>query len=219
MKIQCDVCGGEEASVFCTADEAALCGVCDRRVHHANKLAGKHRRLALLNNFDAPLCDVCQERRAFLFCEEDRAILCSECDGPIHASNHHNRFLLTGVKVLSSPPIHSDTTDTTTQSVVTTTSISDYLMKTLPGWCVEDLLDSADGFSDVGHLPPPRMDDGLPFIEADCVSQNPMWVPQVPQWVIGFHGQCDTDKSRRRTSDHGGFRVPRISPPPCKRSR
>ncbi|KAK1320808.1 putative salt tolerance-like protein [Acorus calamus] len=60
MKIQCDVCGGEEASVFYTADEAALCGVCDRRVHHANKLASKHRRLALLNNSDAPLCDVCQ---------------------------------------------------------------------------------------------------------------------------------------------------------------
>ncbi|KAK1296573.1 putative salt tolerance-like protein [Acorus calamus] len=74
MKIQCDVCGGEEASVFCTADEAALCGVCDRRVP-PNKLAGKHRRVALLNNSDAPLCDVCQERRAFLFCQEDRAIL------------------------------------------------------------------------------------------------------------------------------------------------
>lgn len=44
-----------------------------------------------------------QERRAFLFCQEDRAILCRECDLPIHKANEHtqkhNRFLLTGVKL------------------------------------------------------------------------------------------------------------------------
>ncbi|KAH1097175.1 hypothetical protein J1N35_014096, partial [Gossypium stocksii] len=42
MKIQCDVCEKEAASLFCTAEEAALCGACDHRVHHANKLASKH---------------------------------------------------------------------------------------------------------------------------------------------------------------------------------
>jgi hypothetical protein len=62
MKIQCDVCSKEEASVFCTADEAALCDTCDHRVHHANKLASKHQRFSLLHpsskNF--PICDICQ---------------------------------------------------------------------------------------------------------------------------------------------------------------
>ncbi|KAL9259746.1 B-box zinc finger protein 20-like protein [Drosera capensis] len=108
MKIQCDVCQKKEAIVFCAADEAALCECCDRKVHHANKLAGKHPRFPLLHpSFkDAPRCDICQERRAFLFCREDRAILCRECDVSIHRANEHtqrhSRFLLTGVKLSSS---------------------------------------------------------------------------------------------------------------------
>lgn len=64
MKIQCDVCNKEEASVFCSADEAALCGGCDRRVHHANKLAGKHIRFSLQrspsSSKESPRCDICQ---------------------------------------------------------------------------------------------------------------------------------------------------------------
>ncbi|GLT86166.1 hypothetical protein SLE2022_043240 [Rubroshorea leprosula] len=105
MKIWCDVCGKEEASVFCSADEAALCHSCDRHVHYANKLAGKHIRFSLLQPTckESPLCDICQERRAFLFCQEDRAILCRECDLLIHRANEHtqkhNRFLLSGVKL------------------------------------------------------------------------------------------------------------------------
>ena len=31
MKMQYDVCAAEAASVFCCADEAALCAACDRR--------------------------------------------------------------------------------------------------------------------------------------------------------------------------------------------
>lgn len=45
-----------------------------------------------------------------MFCQEDRAILCRDCDVPIHSANHltmkHNRFLLTGLR-LSSAPISS----------------------------------------------------------------------------------------------------------------
>ncbi|XP_022146272.1 B-box zinc finger protein 20-like [Momordica charantia] len=108
MKIRCDVCDIEEASVFCPSDEAALCAACDRQVHRANKLAGKHSRFSLIPFADAaelpPPCDICQLRRAVLFCKEDRAILCSECDIPIHEANehtrNHGRFLLTGVKIL-----------------------------------------------------------------------------------------------------------------------
>ncbi|KAK8572575.1 hypothetical protein V6N13_048164 [Hibiscus sabdariffa] len=106
MKIQCDVCNKEPASVFCTADEAALCNACDCRVHHANKLASKHQRFPLLHSSSpdqVPLCDICQKKRAFLFCVQDRAILCKDCDVPIHSANEHterhDRFLLAGVKL------------------------------------------------------------------------------------------------------------------------
>lgn len=67
MKVQCEVCTAEAASVFCCADEAALCDSCDRRVHGANRLAGKHRRFSLLHPSSSaqppPLCDVCKVRR------------------------------------------------------------------------------------------------------------------------------------------------------------
>lgn len=53
-----------------------------------------------------------QERRAFLFCREDRAILCRECDVSIHRANEHtqghSRFLLTGVKLSSFSSSSSD---------------------------------------------------------------------------------------------------------------
>ncbi|XP_076914217.1 B-box zinc finger protein 21-like [Bidens hawaiensis] len=111
MKIQCDVCQISEAVIYCTADQASLCSACDHQVHHANKLANKHPRFSLLHPSlkDSPRCDICQERRAFLFCKEDRAILCRECDAPIHRANehtkNHTRFLLTGVKL--SPTLSS----------------------------------------------------------------------------------------------------------------
>jgi hypothetical protein len=62
MKIRCDVCDNVEATVFCCADEAALCDGCDHRVHHANKLASKHSRFSLVHpSFkESPLCDICQ---------------------------------------------------------------------------------------------------------------------------------------------------------------
>ena len=61
MKIQCDMCEKQEASVYCIADEASLCHGCDRRVHHANKLANKHPRFVLNDSSDQPpRCDICQ---------------------------------------------------------------------------------------------------------------------------------------------------------------
>ncbi|CAN6162734.1 unnamed protein product [Urochloa humidicola] len=112
MLVRCDVCGVEPAAVLCCADEAALCSACDRSVHRANKLADKHRRISLLHPSSgsgdfaaagAPLCDVCKERRGLVFCVEDRAILCGDCDEPIHSANHltakHTRFLLVGAKL------------------------------------------------------------------------------------------------------------------------
>lgn len=119
-----------------------------------------------------------QERRGYLFCQEDRAILCRECDVPIHSANEHtqkhNRFLLSGVK-LSSNSLDTDSSSTTSngsrhskpniipRSVrnenasssskfedmasdtgsVSTSSISEYLIETLPGYCFEDFLDAS----------------------------------------------------------------------------
>ncbi|XP_010030675.1 B-box zinc finger protein 20-like [Eucalyptus grandis] len=188
MKIQCDVCNKEEAAVFCSADEAALCDGCDRYVHHANKLVSQHKRHSLIrHNFqEFPLCDICQEQRGLIFCKEDRAILCTECDPPIHESNEHtqkhSRFLFTGVKIsgFSSPcrtssssltnldtsistrtkesqssyengrsmeflnSSHADQDDDhmIDTSSFSTSSISEYFTKMLPGWRVDDFLDS-----------------------------------------------------------------------------
>ena len=104
MKIQCDVCEKAQATVICCADEAALCAKCDVEVHAANKLASKHQRLLLqcLSN-NLPICDICQEKTAYIFCVEDRALFCQDCDEPIHAANslsaNHQRFLATGIRV------------------------------------------------------------------------------------------------------------------------
>ena len=48
-------------------------------------------------------CDVCQEKPAFIFCVEDRALFCRDCDEPIHVpgtlSGNHQRYLATGIRV------------------------------------------------------------------------------------------------------------------------
>lgn len=113
MKIQCDVCEKAPATVICCADEAALCASCDVEVHAANKLASKHQRLMLqsLSN-KLPKCDICQEKPAFIFCVEDRALFCRDCDEPIHVagsrSGDHQRFLATGIRVALSSSCNKD---------------------------------------------------------------------------------------------------------------
>ncbi|KAL3840263.1 hypothetical protein ACJIZ3_024854 [Penstemon smallii] len=316
MKIQCDVCDTDEASVFCVADEAALCSACDHRVHHANKLAGKHQRFSLHHPSpkQIPLCDICQERRAFLFCQQDRAILCIECDIQIHKANEHTqkhtRFLLTGVKLSSTstlyassspspspssslnnfsksdsvaniksqdqelvknpafvPPSKSTTPSTAKSTTVPDStaapvsfdktnsqltsgmnlnggnSISEYLIDMLPGWHVEDFLDSS------------KIGDGMPFWggDTDTDMENNMsmsafptekmgfWVPQVSHQTqnqslnisfganYGFKEQPKEftnnnmmmKSSSRKWNEENSFAVPQISPPSTsfKRSR
>ncbi|KAK3140500.1 hypothetical protein QOZ80_5AG0401870 [Eleusine coracana subsp. coracana] len=115
MKVLCSACEAAEASVLCCADDDALCARCDRDVHAANRLAGKHQRLPLLAPASAgataavapPKCDICQECDAYFFCLEDRALLCRSCDVAVHTANDlvsaHRRFLLTGVQVGQDP--------------------------------------------------------------------------------------------------------------------
>ncbi|XP_019450769.1 PREDICTED: B-box zinc finger protein 20-like [Lupinus angustifolius] len=169
MKIQCDVCHKEEASVFCSSDEAALCHACDNHIHHINKLARKHTRFSLHNTISkhTPICDICQEMHAYVFCREDRAIICTKCDLSIHEVNEHtqkhNRFFLTGVKLgasstdstsslcsndtASASEIRTSSSKTNNISSetgsVSTSSISEYLTETIPGYCMEDLLDAS----------------------------------------------------------------------------
>jgi hypothetical protein len=238
MKVQCDVCAAEAASVFCCADEAALCDACDRRVHSANKLAGKHRRFSLLQPLASsssaqkpPLCDICQvctrreaaalfprvasvaccnseacglsslqEKRGFLFCKEDRAILCRECDVTVHTTSEltrrHGRFLLTGVRLSSAPmdsPAPSEEEEeeagedyscspssvagTAAGSASDGSSISEYLTKTLPGWHVEDfLVDEATAAS--------SSSDGLFQVSSSTVNDPNFPWQRKPEYVF-----------------------------------
>lgn len=135
-----------------------------------------------------------------MFCQQDRAILCKECDMPIHFANEHtqkhSRFLLTGVKLSDAAKLYSstpsnnntlltsndsscvlnsknDSSSSSSSNNLSTTpisggslvgiegggstsasSISEYLIETIPGWQVEDFLDSSSvpfGFSKVKY--------------------------------------------------------------------
>ncbi|XP_042391074.1 B-box zinc finger protein 24-like isoform X2 [Zingiber officinale] len=116
MKIQCDVCEKAQAAVICCADEAALCVACDVEIHAANKLASKHQRLRLdCLSTKLPRCDICQEKVAFIFCVEDRALFCQDCDESIHVdgtrSANHQRYLATGIRVALSTICNKDSND------------------------------------------------------------------------------------------------------------
>ncbi|CAN8240039.1 unnamed protein product [Cochlearia groenlandica] len=239
MKIKCDVCD-KEATVFCTADEASLCGGCDHKVHHANKLASKHLRFSLIypssspsNNNSSPICDICQDKKALLFCQQDRAILCKDCDSSIHSSNEHtkkhDRFLLTGVKLSVTSSVYKPSLETSSSSnqdcsvpktssisksqsfskidemANQTSTISEYLIDTLPGWHVEDFLDSS--LPPFGFSKSSDNDDGvLPYIEGDNTKRNNnnnnivslpsnkklgIWVPQIPQTLPSSYTHDD----------------------------
>uniref|UniRef100_A0A7N2MG63 B box-type domain-containing protein n=1 Tax=Quercus lobata TaxID=97700 RepID=A0A7N2MG63_QUELO len=126
MKIRCDVCEKVEAEVLCCADEAVLCRECDRKVHAAHKLSQKHESVLLKqpsssssfssSNVQLPPCDLCQERNGYLFCLEDRALLCTNCDvsthmGSLHASSHQ-RFLNSGIQVTLHSSIDNNNNNT-----------------------------------------------------------------------------------------------------------
>ncbi|CAN6472208.1 unnamed protein product [Victoria cruziana] len=74
----CDHCNYEGAVVFCRADSAKLCLLCDRHVHSANALARKHSR--------SQLCDNCSSQPASTRCATDGLVLCQDCDWDAHGS-------------------------------------------------------------------------------------------------------------------------------------
>ncbi|KAF7002540.1 hypothetical protein CFC21_018019 [Triticum aestivum] len=170
MRIQCDACEGAAATVVCCADEAALCARCDVQIHAANKLASKHQRLPLEDAADAaglPRCDVCQDKPAFVFCVDDRALFCRDCDDSIHVqgtlSANHQRYIATGIRVSFSsvcsahadthppPPPTSKPKAPPTVAVHRAEPVSAAAQEVpsspfLPssGWAVEDLLQFSD---------------------------------------------------------------------------
>ncbi|KAK7261619.1 hypothetical protein RIF29_27934 [Crotalaria pallida] len=156
MKIQCDVCEKAPATLICCADEAALCAKCDVEVHAANKLASKHQRLLLesLSN-KLPRCDICQDKPAFIFCVEDRALFCQDCDVPIHSagsiSANHQRFLATGIRVASNSSScnkdneksHLEPSNRNAQQV-SVKAPPQHVPNFTSSWAVDDLLEFTD---------------------------------------------------------------------------
>ncbi|KAH7692673.1 Zinc finger RING/FYVE/PHD-type protein [Dioscorea alata] len=222
MKIQCDVCNHEPATLFCCADEAALCSSCDRHIHRANKLSIKHHRLPFLSpspSSPSPLCDICQDKRAFIFCQQDRAIICRDCDAAIHTNNHvtenHSRFFLTGVRISSSPAPNSSSSDQPekhTNATSTSSSFSDYLIKTLPGWKVEDLLVDDAAEAAAAHFQVEDLADEIPSWAAPHVPQSPaICFSDAAAAVVAVKQVNSTTHSKRQASDDA-FRVPQLSP-------
>ncbi|XP_058780777.1 B-box zinc finger protein 21-like [Vicia villosa] len=244
MKIQCDVCNKMQASLFCTADEAALCSACDHRVHHANKLASKHHRFSLNhanspNNF--PLCDICLERRGFVFCQQDRAIVCKECDFKNHCSNEHtkkhSRFLLSGIKLLSpasisppplpfspAPPIPAFNKVASNEETGTGFTISEYLINTIPGWKFEEFFDSPSS------VPFDQFQNHVAEVNADSDPENMVSflggirVPQAPTSSLYYASKMDNRSSSDTNiklfssssslRDDNNFTVPQMINPP-----
>ncbi|XP_031478447.1 zinc finger protein CONSTANS-LIKE 14-like [Nymphaea colorata] len=76
--VVCDHCNEEGAVLFCRADCARLCLVCDRHVHTANPLSRKHSR--------SHLCDNCSSQAASVRCVTESLVLCRDCDWDAHGS-------------------------------------------------------------------------------------------------------------------------------------
>lgn len=207
MKIQCDVCEKAPATVICCADEAALCGLCDVEVHAANKLASKHQRL-LLDCLAPrlPRCDICQEKAAFIFCVEDRALFCRDCEEPIHVagtlSGDHQRYLATGIRVASSSSASKDPRkianppEPPSPRPAAAVGEAPSFLHSSP-WAVPELLQLSDYDSGDEKESPvgfgqldPFADFGLLHAQIRAATQ----VPELPNSGATFSGYCRSSK-------------------------
>ncbi|KAE8717576.1 B-box zinc finger protein 24 [Hibiscus syriacus] len=221
MKIQCDVCDRAPATVICCADEAALCAKCDIDVHAANKLASKHQRLLLQCLSDKlPPCDICQEKPAFIFCVEDRALFCRDCDEPIHPAGslaaNHRRFLATGIRVSLSSSCNRKTESNVLEPH--NKSSPQTSMKMPPprhstsasSWAVDDLLE----LSDIQSLNKNELGE-LEWLEdiglfGDQLPQEVLAPAEVPQLPIS---QSNNPNLYRPTRHYVPLKKPRIEIP------
>ncbi|XP_013600543.1 PREDICTED: B-box zinc finger protein 24-like isoform X1 [Brassica oleracea var. oleracea] len=214
MKIQCDVCENAPATVICCADEAALCPKCDVEIHAANKLASKHQRLhldSLPTKF--PRCDICQEKAAFIFCVEDRALLCKDCDESIHLANsrsaNHQRLLATGIKVaLSSSSCSKETEKDHSEEIPAKTlsqkQPSSSATTPLP-WAVDDLFhfseftDKQKGQLDLGEFEW--------FSDMGFFGDQALPAAEVPELSVSHMGQVH---SYRPMKSNVSYKKPRL---------
>lgn len=77
----CDYCGDFKALLYCRADSAKLCFLCDRKIHFPNQLFSKHSR--------THLCDGCGDSPASVLCYAENSVFCHNCD----CQSHNNRML------------------------------------------------------------------------------------------------------------------------------
>lgn len=82
MLFPCDFCDSKMAVLFCRADSAKLCLLCDQHVHSANALSLKHVRFKI--------CDTCNIETATVRCSTDNLMLCQHCDWEAHNNNTNN---------------------------------------------------------------------------------------------------------------------------------
>jgi len=75
----CDTCRSAPCRLYCHADSAYLCSSCDARIHAANRVASRHKRVWV--------CEACERAPAAFLCKADAASLCSSCDADIHSAN------------------------------------------------------------------------------------------------------------------------------------
>ncbi|KAJ1392902.1 CCT domain [Sesbania bispinosa] len=100
MPLPCDYCDSKSAVLYCRADSAKLCLVCDQHVHSANALSLKHVRYQI--------CENCKNDTASVRCSTDNLLLCNRCDWDAHggssALSHHIRHRLEGLSGVPSVP-------------------------------------------------------------------------------------------------------------------
>ncbi|XP_068656695.1 zinc finger protein CONSTANS-LIKE 14-like [Aristolochia californica] len=98
-KIPCEFCSDSSAVLYCRADSAKLCLICDRHVHSANALSLKHIR--------SQICDNCHAAPVSVRCATDGLVLCQDCDLDSHGSSTvaaaHHRVTLEGFSGCPSP--------------------------------------------------------------------------------------------------------------------
>ncbi|KAJ9132868.1 hypothetical protein P3X46_033694 [Hevea brasiliensis] len=75
----CDFCNSNVAVLYCKADSAKLCLLCDHQVHCANALSLKHLR--------SLICDNCGAEPASVHCSKDNLVLCQHCDASSSVSS------------------------------------------------------------------------------------------------------------------------------------
>ncbi|KAL6528046.1 hypothetical protein OROHE_014996 [Orobanche hederae] len=97
------------------------------------------------------------EKTAFIFCVEDRALLCKDCDDPIHSANtraaNHQRFLATGVRVALSSSCNKEIVGnnmdplppkSNSQQIGPRSTSQHVCGITSPSWAVDELLQLSD---------------------------------------------------------------------------